>query len=92
MSRVHELKTWPEPFQAILDGKKRHEVRVDDRGYMVGDVLVLREWDPSSVSCTVSVPRGFTSRIIRAEVTYVTQAGTWGLPTNLCVISIEVQP
>jgi hypothetical protein len=86
--RTHELKTWPEPFQAVWDNKKHHEVRIDDRGYMVGDILVLREYDPSSASSTVSVPRGFTGRVIRVGISYVSQAGTWGLPPNLCVLSI----
>jgi site-specific DNA-cytosine methylase len=45
--RTHELKTWPSYFEAILRGEKRHECRLNDRDFAVGDVLVLREWDPS---------------------------------------------
>jgi hypothetical protein len=42
----HELKIWPENMEAILSGKKKAEIRVNDRGYQVGDLLILREWEP----------------------------------------------
>src|SRR5262249_25106627 len=45
---THELKSWPEPFQAVWTGRKRAEFRRDDRGYGVGDRLELREWDPAT--------------------------------------------
>lgn len=40
----HLLKTNPEHFDAILSGTKTCEVRINDRDYQLGDVLVLREW------------------------------------------------
>jgi hypothetical protein len=43
----HELKTWPTGFQAILLGKKTHEVRPADRDFKVGDYLLLKEWKPA---------------------------------------------
>jgi hypothetical protein len=42
----HRLKCWPEPFAALRDGSKAFEFRRDDRGFAVGDLLVLREWRP----------------------------------------------
>ena len=42
----HELKTWPKSFSAILNGFKKHEVRVNDRDFLEGDELYLREWNP----------------------------------------------
>jgi hypothetical protein len=43
---IHELKTWPQYFEAILSGAKRFEYRINDRDFEVGDSLRLREWDP----------------------------------------------
>lgn len=78
---THELKTWPEPFAAILSGAKRHEVRKNDRGYAVGDVLHLREYALSLM--------GYTGRELHVLVTHLTRGGTWGLPADLCVMSVE---
>ncbi len=44
---VHELKIWPVYYQPILDDIKRFEIRYDDRGYKIGDLLYLREWEPA---------------------------------------------
>ncbi len=41
---THELKIQPKYFRAILDGKKTFEIRKNDRGYKVGDKVVLKEW------------------------------------------------
>ena len=90
MGRTHELKIWPEPFEAVTLGDKRYEIRKDDRGYAVGDYLVLKEYDPSPDTSVQTRPRGFTGRECRVVLRYITPAGAWGLPPNLCVMSIEV--
>lgn len=42
---THDLKIWPEHFEALMLGTKKVEIRLDDRGYQAGDILELREWD-----------------------------------------------
>jgi hypothetical protein len=42
----HTLKTWPEHFDEVIAGRKTFEIRIHDRDYRIGDVLVLREWAP----------------------------------------------
>ena len=60
---THLLKTWPEYFQAIKSGAKTFEIRRNDRGYAVGDTLVLHEWDQDA--------RSFGGEL-RVQVTYMT--------------------
>jgi len=48
----HNLKTWPEFYQAVIRGEKTFEVRLNDRGYEVGDTLTLQEFDPAKQEYT----------------------------------------
>ena len=43
---THALKTWPEYFEHLLYGLKTFELRKDDRGFQIGDKLLLQEYDP----------------------------------------------
>lgn len=80
---VHELKCWPEYFGAVLDGSKTFEVRRDDRGFKVGDVLWLREWD-----CDMP-GRGnyFTGREVRKRVTYIMRHPPF-VPEGFCIMAL----
>lgn len=40
---VHELKTDPDTFDAVARGDKTHEIRRNDRNFLVGDTLVLKQ-------------------------------------------------
>ena len=81
VSLLHELKTWPDAFEAIEKGTKHHEIRKNDRRFIQGDLLQLREWDPSTEK--------YTGRERTVRVSYVSYGGAWGLPEDLCVMSIE---
>lgn len=59
----HQLKSWPEWFEAVHSGVKTFEVRVNDRGFAVGDRLWLREWNPESET--------YTGREVVRWVTYI---------------------
>lgn len=85
--REIRLKTWPEPFQAVLLGRKSYEIRVNDRGFQVGDILELAEWKPDKEHPDWG---WFTGREVRKRVVYMTPGGQWGLPSNLCVLGIEI--
>lgn len=50
--RFHELKCWPEYYQPLEEGKKRFDARKNDRSFQVGDILVEREWNPTTKEYT----------------------------------------
>ena len=81
---THALKTWPEPFAAVLSGNKVHEIRKADRPFAVGDVLVLQEWDPET--------QDYTGDALSVKVTHLTPPGEWGLPDDICVMSVMTCP
>jgi Domain of unknown function (DUF3850) len=60
---THDLKCWPTYFEAIRNGRKTYEIRLNDRNYKVGDTLWLREWNPE---------RHYTGRSLEREVLSVT--------------------
>ena len=81
---AHDLRTWPEPFQAMVDGIKRHEVRVADRAFQTNDVVGLHEWDPET-GC-------YTGRALWFRIGYVSRGPDWGLPKELVVFTlVELQ-
>lgn len=94
---IHVLKTWPEPFEAVVAGTKRHEARKNDRLFAVGDLLVLTEWIPNvpelfDGQASDGVLTGsYTGRSTTVRVTYITPGGAYRLPRDLCVMSISHQ-
>lgn len=84
MSTTHRLKTWPKYFGAMLSGAKRFEVRKNDRGFQVGDVLRLEEWDPATDE--------YTGAFMLKYVTYVLEGGRFGIESGHCVMGIGDNP
>lgn len=63
---IHEVKSWVGLFEPLATGKKRHDLRVLDRNYQVGDQLHLREFNP--------ITREYTGRAAWADITYITSS------------------
>ncbi len=81
MSKQHELKTLPEFFQAVIDGRKTFEARKNDRDFLCGDVLFLREWD--------SETKRYTARNICADVSYILHGPNFGVKRGYCIMAIK---
>ncbi len=85
--RVLELKCWPDNFRQIKRGVKTCDIRVNDRGYKVGDTLHLREWIPSA-DYDLDGSGEYTGHFVYVQVKHVV-CGQLGIPRGLAVLSIS---
>lgn len=74
----HHLKTETEYYQAIEKGFKKFELRKNDRGFKVGDMLILEE--------TVNTIK--TGREITFEVKYILTGGKFGLQDGYVIMQL----
>ena len=79
MSRQHHyLKCETEYFQAVERGEKKFELRENDRGFKVGDMVCLQE----------TVNGVHTGRALPAlEIRYVLYGEKYGLPVSYCIFN-----
>lgn len=76
---VHEIKCWPGFFDALASGRKRFEVRYNDRDYQQGDTLHVREWDMIE----------YTGKDCWFWVEYVMPGGQMGVQPGYVVMSLR---
>jgi hypothetical protein len=61
--RKIEKKAWPELFEKVKSGEKTFDLRLDDFKCNIGDILILREWDPKR--------KMYTGRVLEKRITFV---------------------
>ena len=79
----HFLKTDPKWFGKAAMETKRFEIRADDRGFEVGDRVVLMEYDRASGEYTGNWTVGTVTCIVRA------QDFPDGLKEGYCVLGLS---
>lgn len=90
MTTTHVLKSWPQFYQAIVDGTRTSDIRAMDRPYRIGDHLWLKEYDPFKGA--------YTGRECWVEVTHIISNDTpcalssAVLQKGYCVLSIKYTP
>ena len=80
----HTLKTWPEYFAEVEADRKPFELRRDDRNWVVGDDVVLAEWDPALGL--------YTGRTATRKITYILRGcdcKVGGLEVGYCILGIR---
>lgn len=81
----HELKCWPEFFEALVDGTKKFEYRKNDRDFCIGDILYIREY-----ALRRNEQPYYTGRELLFKITFILHGHLWaGLEDDYCIMSIE---
>jgi hypothetical protein len=87
MHNAHHLKSWPQYFRPIKEGKRTHELRRNDRNFEVGDFILLEEFDP--------VTQKYTGDRCKVEITSMTSTSqpcamsSEALDPAFCILSIR---
>ncbi|ELI7915190.1 DUF3850 domain-containing protein [Yersinia enterocolitica] len=69
---THQLKILPEYFQAVIEGRKKAELRTNDRDFKVGDYLLLAEWNSGADE--------YSGRKIVVEISDITPCYSFNAP------------
>ncbi len=85
----HELKTDPDVFQAVLEGLKTYEIRKNDRGFAVGDELLLRETRCTGSEIAAGRPLEYTGRELTVGVSHMLTGPVHGLSAGWSILSIR---
>jgi hypothetical protein len=85
---THELKTDSEVFRAVLDGTKTYEIRKNDRGFAVGDMLVLRETLHTGRDMAMGSPLVYTGREVVRRVSHMLTGPIYGLAAGWSILSL----
>ena len=76
-TKVHELKILPQYFSPM----KNFELRKNDRGFAVGDIVVLREWKSGG---------GYTGRYRPKFIQYILEnVEEYGLADGYCILGLS---
>ncbi len=87
--KLHTLKTDPEVFQAVIKKLKTYEIRKDDRGFNVGDFLLLQETKYTGKEMLKGKPLQYTGRELDVEVTHILRGPIYGLEDGWVIMSIK---
>ncbi|MGL6198711.1 MAG: ASCH/PUA domain-containing protein [Lachnospiraceae bacterium] len=79
LPRAHRIKIPPEYFTLVKARIKNFELRKNDRGYEVGDTLVLCEWNEKGEYFT-------GNEVTRKVKCMLEDAPGWGLKEGYCIM------
>jgi len=76
----HELKTIQPYFDELVNGNKTFELRKNDRGFKIGDTLILREYLPKC--------NDYTLRSLNFVITHILE-NYQGIEKGYAILSIR---
>lgn len=86
---THTLKTDPRVFDDVVAGRKKFEIRLDDRGFQEGDELILRKTRHDGRDMARGLPLEYIGPPIHLYVTHILRGPIYGLAPDWVIMSIE---
>lgn len=95
---IHTLKCWPAFYDAVASGAKTFELRLDDRGYQPGDILILcrtLEDNPDEIEFDKYDDSGSPAKnaaplhSLPRSVTYCLHGGMFGLSAGYVIMGLK---
>lgn len=80
MSKIHHLKIESKFFNEVKIGKKKFELRKNDRGFKVGDKIILFE---------INQVGAYTGEQLCCDITYILTDYYTGIESGYCILSIR---
>lgn len=86
--KIHDVKSWSHFFDAIKGGWKKHDLRDMERGYEVGDIIILNRYD--------NIKGEYTGERLEVRITYITSEqvpcaySSAVLKRGYCILSLEI--
>lgn len=87
--KEHELKTDADVFEAVKRGEKKFEIRRDDRGFEVGDLLKLRKTVHTGAEMAAGSPLYYEGEPQFVWVSHILRGPIYGLMDGWVIMSIE---
>lgn len=88
-SKEHILKTIDTVWDAVDRGEKTFEVRLNDRFFQRGDIVVLRRINEDGSYSNRSPDDWFSPRDIRRKIGWMLQGGQFGIDPKYVVFQLE---
>jgi len=91
----HKLKILPRYFKEVQEGNKTFEIRKNDRGFKVGDALILKEYKSELIMKSEDGEERwgnphYTGKEISKEVSYIFEGVTgYGLRKGYCILGLK---
>ena len=78
---THALKTVQPCFDEVMSGDKMFDLRINDRPFKVGDVIILQEY---------SIEEGYSGAELTFTIGYILRdAYQLGLRTDYCILGLK---
>lgn len=78
---THELDSYPEQFEAIVQGLKTFMCGFNNQSFRVGDKLKINEFDDDKIL--------YTGRFVEVKVIYLQEGGANDIPEDYVIMSIK---